>query len=67
MTRIRVTPIVGHAVPKPDGTPLNSKGEDVREDRWWRRRERDGDVKIEAVKGSSKTSKKAPAKPAEES
>ena len=52
--KMLITPVDGHTVPKPDGTPLNAAGEVLPVTPWWRRRARDGDVTISPRPARSK-------------
>lgn len=62
MSRIRVTPLVDHPVPKRDGSPLDPTGEILAKDRWWDRRARDGDVSVEPAETPGSKPVKRPVK-----
>lgn len=49
MPQVKATPINGARVRKPDGAILNAAGEPVERTSFWLRREKDGDVKLEAI------------------
>jgi len=49
MPQVKATPINGARVRKPDGSILSAAGETVERSSFWLRREKDGDVKLEAI------------------
>jgi hypothetical protein len=49
MPQVKATPINGARVRKPDGAILNAAGEPVERTSFWLRREKDGDVTLEAI------------------
>jgi hypothetical protein len=62
--RITVVPVAGRSVPDTEaGDLLPKEGREVTDSAWWRRRQADGDVRVQG--DSQKTTKAAEATPQE--